>query len=346
MPLTHSDQIVIGHGSGGRLTYDLIEKVFKAHFKNPFLEQGDDGVLLPPIDSDVEVVLSTDSHVVSPIFFPGGDIGKLAVCGTVNDVSVMGAKPLYLTAGFILEEGLQVEVLEYLVSSMLNAAKEAGVSIVAGDTKVVEKGKGDGIFINTTGLGIRPRSYRLGGSQVKAGDQIILSGSIGDHGVAILQARGELGFISSIRSDVAPLNHLIDLALEAGIGENGNAIHAMRDPTRGGIATTLNEIARQSNLGIEVEESAIPIHETVFSVCEMLGFDPLYMANEGKCLIFVEPQAADRVLEAVRSHKYGMEAVIIGKVVSEHPSKVLLRTTMGSTRLLDMLSGEMLPRIC
>lgn len=346
LPLTHSDQIVLGHGSGGRLTHDLIERVFTAHFSNPFLDQGDDGVGLSIVDPEFEIVVSTDSHVISPIFFPGGDIGKLAVCGTVNDLSVMGAKPLYLTAGFILEEGLQVDVLEYIVKSMAETAKNAAVAIVAGDTKVVERGKGDGIFINTSGIGVRPKLLRISGRNVKVGDQVILSGPIGEHGVAVLQARGELGFTSEIRSDVAPLNDLIAKALEAGQHIEGNAIHAMRDPTRGGLAITLNEIANQSNVGIVINEAAIPIHETVSSVCEMLGFDPLYVANEGKCLFFVDPNYAADVLAAIRSHEYGSQAQVIGEVVAQHPQKVLLRTIMGSTRLLDMLSGEMLPRIC
>ncbi len=346
LPLSHSDQIVIGHGSGGRLTHDLIEKVFASQLKNPFLDQRDDGVVLAGIDPQYEIVVSTDSHVISPIFFPGGDIGKLAVCGTVNDLSVMGATPLYLTAGFILEEGLQVEVLEYIVNSMARSAAESAVMIVAGDTKVVERGKGDGIFINTTGIGIRKKNLEISGRNARVGDVIILSGPIGDHGVAVLQARGELGFISEIQSDVAPLNHLIAAALKAGQKETGNAIHAMRDPTRGGLATTLNEIARQSNVGIWLDEAAIPIRESVFSVCEMLGFDPLYVANEGKCLFFVDPEYAQEVLAAIRSIDYGMQATVIGKVVSDHPQKVLLKTAMGSTRLVDMLSGEMLPRIC
>ncbi len=346
LPLTHSDQIVLGHGSGGRLTHDLIERVFAAHFSNPFLNRGDDGVGLTIADPEVEIVVSTDSHVISPIFFPGGDIGRLAVCGTVNDLSVMGAKPLYLTAGFILEEGLQIEVLEYIVQSMASAAAEAGVVIVAGDTKVVERGKGDGIFINTSGIGVRPKSWQLSGRNVKVGDQILLSGPIGEHGIAVLQARGELGFTSEIRSDVAPLNAMIAKALKAAEHPGGNAIHAMRDPTRGGLATTLNEIARQSNLGMVIHEATIPIHETVSAVCEMLGFDPLYVANEGKCVFFVDEQYASVVLEAIRSTDNGSQAVVIGELVAEHPQKVLLRTSMGSTRLLDMLSGEMLPRIC
>ncbi|MCS6908407.1 MAG: hydrogenase expression/formation protein HypE [Anaerolineales bacterium] len=346
VPLSHSEQIVIGHGSGGRLTHNLIEEVFAAQFKNPFLEQRDDGAVLPEVDSEFEIVLSTDSHVISPIFFPGGDIGRLAICGTVNDISVMGAKPLYLSAGFILEEGLQVEVLKHVVSSMVEAAEEAGVQVVAGDTKVVEKGKGDGIFINTTGIGIRHKSLQIGGCRVQVGDQVILSGTIGEHGVAVLLARGELGLTADLRSDVAPLNQLIAVALEAGRQEKGNAIHAMRDPTRGGIATALIEIARQSNVGIQIDETAIPIREAVLSVCEMLGFDPLYMANEGKCLFFVDPSKAGDILKAIRSHPYGVEAAIIGEVIPQPARKVLLRTSMGSTRLLEMLSGEMLPRIC
>ncbi|RCK76062.1 MAG: [NiFe] hydrogenase metallocenter assembly protein HypE [Anaerolineae bacterium] len=346
LPLTHSEQIVIGHGSGGRLTYDLIQSVFATHLTNPLLEQGDDGVALPPIDPEFEIVVSTDSHVISPIFFPGGDIGKLAVCGTVNDLAVMGAKPLYLTAGFILEEGLPVDVLEFIVSSMAKSAEEAGVAIVAGDTKVVERGKGDGIFINTSGVGIRPRSLHISGRNAKVGDRIILSGPLGEHGVAVLQARGDLGFLSDLQSDVAPLNHLIAGALEAGMQDRGNAIHTMRDPTRGGLATTLNEIARQSNVGIVINEAEIPIQETVISVCEMLGFDPLYMANEGKCVFIVDPEGTDRVLKAIRADKYGSKARVIGEVVSDHPQKVLLKTMIGSTRLVDMLSGELLPRIC
>lgn len=346
LALTHSEQIVIGHGSGGRLTHELIQRVFATNFTNPLLDQGDDGSALPAITPQSEIVVSTDSHVISPIFFPGGDIGKLAVCGTVNDVAVMGAKPLYLTAGFILEEGLHVEVLEYIVSSMAKAAEEAGVVIVAGDTKVVERGKGDGIFINTSGIGVRPRDLQISGRNAKVGDQIILSGPLGEHGVAVLQARGDLGFVSDLQSDVAPLNHLIAEALEAGTQSQGNAIHAMRDPTRGGLATTLNEIARQSNVGIILDEAVIPIEETVQSVCEMLGFDPLYMANEGKCVFFVDPTVTDRVLEAIRASKYGTQATVIGQVVAQHPRKVLLKTNMGSTRLVDMLSGELLPRIC
>ncbi|PWH19451.1 MAG: hydrogenase expression/formation protein HypE [Anaerolineae bacterium] len=347
IPLSHSEQIIIGHGSGGRLTHELIQRIFKTHFANPLLEQGDDGVVLPVMNPDhFEIVVSTDSHVVSPIFFPGGDIGKLAVCGTVNDVAVMGAKPLYLTAAFILEEGLQVEVLEYIVSSMAKTAREAGVSIVAGDTKVVERGKGDGIFIITSGVGIRPKSLQVSGRNAQIGDRIILSGALGEHGVAVLQARGNLGFTSDIQSDVAPLNHLIASALEAGKGSQQNAIHTMRDVTRGGLATTLNEIAAQSNVGVLIEEAAIPVNETVNSVCEMLGFDPLYMANEGKCLFFVDPKRVDQVLEAIRAHEYGRQAAVIGEVVADPIQKVLLKTIMGSTRLVDMLSGEMLPRIC
>jgi len=229
---------------------------------------------------------------------------------------------------------------------MAKAAEEAGVAIVAGDTKVVERGKGDGIFINTSGIGVRPRSRQISGRNAKVGDQIILSGPLGEHGVAVLQARGDLGFLSDLQSDVAPLNHLIAEALRAGVQGQGNAIHAMRDPTRGGLATTLNEIARQSNVGIIIHEAAIPIQETVTSVCEMLGFDPLYMANEGRCVFVVDPTSTDRVLKAIQANKYGAQAAVIGQVVAEHPQKVLLKTTMGSTRLVDMLSGELLPRIC
>lgn len=346
LPLPHQDQIVLGHGSGGRLTHDLIRSIFQPRLSNSFLEDGNDGAVLPPTGSDDEIVVSVDSHVVSPLFFPGGDIGRLSISGTVNDIAVMGAIPKYITAGFILEEGFQIETLVKIIDSMATTAHEAGVCIVAGDTKVVEKGKCDGLYITTSGVGIRRKSLKIGGQFVKAGDDIILSGSIGDHGMAVLQARGELGFESQITSDVAPLNGMIQAALNAAQDGYGNAIHAMRDPTRGGVATTLNEIAQQSRTGILIYEKTIMVSETVQSICEMLGFDPLYVANEGKCLFFVESQKSQTVLEALRKHEYGRNAAIIGKVVEDNPGKVLLKTILGSTHLLDMLSGEMLPRIC
>lgn len=346
LPLPHQDQIVLGHGSGGKMTHDLIRSIFQVRLSNSYLEGGNDGAVLPSAGQDNEIVVSVDSHVVTPLFFPGGDIGRLSISGTVNDIAVMGAIPKYITAGFILEEGFQIETLAKIVDSMAATAQEAKVSIVAGDTKVVEKGKCDGLYITTSGVGIRRKDLMIGGQFVKPGDDIILSGSIGDHGMAVLQARGELGFESQITSDVAPLNGMIQMALNAAQDENGNAIHAMRDPTRGGVATTLNEIAQQSRSGILIYEKSIPISETVQSICEMLGFDPLYVANEGKCLFFVEPQKSQAVLEALQKHDYGKNAAIIGKVLAENPGKVLLKTILGSTHLLDMLSGEMLPRIC
>ncbi len=339
VPLSHNEQIVMGHGSGGRMSHDLIRKTFLTAFDNAILRTGDDAAPLE-LDSST-LAISTDSHVVWPLFFPGGDIGKLAVCGTVNDVAMLGARPLYLTAGFILEEGLSIETLQRVVNSMKAAAAEAGVQIVAGDTKVVEKGKADGLYITTTGVGVRRAGVRIGGANARPGDAVILSGAIGDHGIAVLGARGELGFTSDIQSDVAPLNHLIEVMLEASPN-----IHVLRDPTRGGLATTLNEIAAQSNGCITLNEQAIPIHAAVSAACEMLGFDPLYVANEGKLVAMVAPEDAERVLAAMRKTRYGEEAAIIGEVSAEPRTRVLMKTAIGATRVVDMLAGEMLPRIC
>jgi len=296
--------------------------------------------MLQPV-AGMQLSISTDAHVVMPLFFPGGDIGKLAVCGTVNDVAMLGAKPLYLTAGFILEEGLPMSTLQQVIASMQAAAQEAGVQIVAGDTKVVQKGKADGLYITTAGVGLIPNGTNISGAQAKPGDAIILSGSLGDHGIAVLGARGELGFESTIQSDVAPLNHLIKIMMDA-----SQNIHVLRDPTRGGLATTLNEIATQSNMGISLDEKTIPVHPEVASACEMLGFDPLYIANEGKLVAFVAREDADAVLQAMKSTRYGEDAVIIGEVTAEPKGRVLLKTAIGSTRVVDMLAGEMLPRIC
>ena len=340
IPLTHSDRIVMGHGSGGKMAHELIKRVFQPYFENPSLNTGDDAAILP-VSTGSRLAISTDSHVVWPLFFPGGDIGRLAVCGTVNDVAVMGAQPLFLTAGFILEEGLEVEVLHQVLASMQTAAEEAGVKIVAGDTKVVQKGKADGVYINTTGVGQIPPETNIHGANAQPGDSVIISGSIGDHGIAVLQARGELGFSSEIKSDVSPLNKMIAELLQSGL-----RVHVMRDPTRGGLATTLNEIARQSQVGIHLEEKAIPIHKEVASACEMLGFDPLYIANEGKVICIVAPEDADLVLECLHNHPYGREAARIGEVRESPPGRVLVRTAIGSQRIVDMLSGEILPRIC
>ncbi len=345
LPLPHHEQIVIGHGSGGKMTHDLVRTVFQGRLNNSFLD-GNDGAVLPIQDPDHEIVVSVDAHVVSPLFFPGGDIGRLAISGTVNDIAVMGAIPKHIMAGFILEEGFRIETLIKIIDTMSATAQEAQVLVVAGDTKVVEKGKCDGIYITTSGVGVRKKELLIGGQYVKPGDAIILSGSIGDHGIAVLQARGELGFESQIVSDVAPLNDMIQKALDAGCMEGGNAIHAMRDPTRGGVATTLSEIAQQSHTGILLDEKTIPISESVQSICEMLGFDPLYVANEGKCLFFVDQRKCQNVLGILREDPHGNNAQIIGKVTAENPGMVLLKTILGSTRLLEMLSGELLPRIC
>ncbi len=338
--LPHNEQIVMGHGAGGRMSHQLIQKAFLPAFQNPALQAGDDAALVDP-GLRQQLSISTDSHVVWPLFFPGGDIGRLAVCGTVNDVAMLGAKPLYLTAGFILEEGLQMEILQRVIASMKEAAEEAGVQIVAGDTKVVQRGKADGLYITTAGVGVVRAGVTIGGAQAKEGDVVILSGSIGDHGIAVLGARGELGFQSSLQSDVAPLNHLIEAMLDASPN-----VHVLRDPTRGGLATTLNEIAAQSSLGIVLDEQAIPVHPEVNAACEMLGFDPLYVANEGKLVTMAAREDADSVLKAMQATRYGEGAVIIGEVAAEPRGRVLLKTALGSTRVVDMLAGEMLPRIC
>jgi len=339
-PLAHGEQIVMGHGAGGRMSHQLIRRAFLSAFDNPALRAGDDAARLEAGPGQ-PLAVSTDSHVVFPLFFPGGDIGRLAVCGTVNDVAMLGADPLYLTAGFILEEGLPMETLQRVIVSMQAAAQEAGVQIVAGDTKVVQKGKADGLYITTTGVGVIRPGLTIGGAQAKAGDLVILSGPIGDHGIAVLDARGELGFQASVQSDAAPLNHLVGAMLDA-----SDQIHVLRDPTRGGLATTLNEIAAQSNVGILLREEGIPIRREVAAACEMLGFDPLYVANEGKLVAIVAPEAAEAVLAAMHAARYGEGAVIIGEVTAEPRGRVLLKTGFGSTRIVDMLAGEMLPRIC
>lgn len=340
LPLYHGDRIVIGHGSGGKMTQELIQNLFLPPLGNPVLRAGDDGGVVQA-DGARRLVISTDSHVVWPLFFPGGDIGRLAVCGTVNDVAMMGATPLYLTAGFILEEGLAVELLEKVVASMRTAAEEAGVQIVAGDTKVVESGKADGLYISTSGVGLLAPGVDIRGAGARPGDVVILSGPIGDHGLAVISARGELGLDSQIQSDVAPLNHLTAAMLRA-----SRQIHALRDPTRGGLATALNEVARQSQVGIVLEEGNIPVNPPVQAACEVLGFDPLYVANEGKLVAIVDREEAGAIMEAMHGCRYGEEARIIGEVVAEPPGRVLMRTAYGTTRVVEHLAGELLPRIC
>ena len=339
-PLPHNEQIVMGHGAGGRMSHQLIQKAFLPAFQNPALNAGNDAALVMP-DSHQRLSISTDAHVVSPLFFPGGDIGRLAVCGTVNDVAMLGARPLYLTAGFILEEGLSMDVLQRVIESMREAAAEAGVQVVAGDTKVVQKGKADGLYITTAGVGVVREGVNVSGANARAGDAVILSGTIGDHGIAVLGARGDLGFQSSLQSDTAPLNHLVEAMLEA-----SPHIHVLRDPTRGGLATTLNEIATQSVVGILLDENTLPIRPEVGAACEMLGFDPLYIANEGKLVCILPREDAGRVLDVMKKTRHGEEAVIIGEVAEEPRNRVLLKTAIGSTRVVDMLAGEMLPSIC
>ena len=340
VPLPHNDQIVMGHGSGGRMTQDLIRKVFQPFFSNPALDANNDFAIVGEKNTN-RIAISTDAHIVSPIFFPGGDIGRLAICGTVNDVAMSGADPVAITASFIIEEGFPTADLARIANSMAIAAKEANVFIAAGDTKVVEKGRADGVFISTTGIGFIPQGINIGGGNAMAGDAVIISGSMGDHGMAVLAARGDLGFEMQIDSDVAPLNSMIHQMVNA-IKE----IHVLRDPTRGGLATTLNEIASQSGVNITINETSIPIKPSVSSACELLGFDPLYVANEGKMIVIVPENYAQKTLEILHGFDYGKEATLIGSVNLEPKSRVLLRTQIGSNRILDVMAGEMLPRIC
>lgn len=341
-----NERILLGHGSGGTLGHELVRDLFLHYFQDPSLARLEDASDIFLADEDGrllgQVVLTTDSYVVKPPFFPGGDIGRLAVCGTVNDLAMRGARPLYLTAGFILEEGLLLSDLERAVRSMAEAAHEAGVRIVAGDTKVVERGGADGLFINTAGVGLVPPGVSIRASAARPGDVILVSGAVGDHGLTIMTQREGLAFESTLESDCAPLNGLV----EALIAAVGPALHTLRDPTRGGLATTLCEIAEQSRVGMVVDELAIPIHEAVRTASDLLGLDPLYVANEGKLVAVVEGSRAEAALEALRAHPLGREAALIGRVVSEHAGTVALRTLLGTHRVLDMLAGEQLPRIC
>jgi len=331
-------KITLAYGSGGRLTHQLIKDVFLKHLNNEILSQMNDSAVF---ELDGRLAFTTDSYVVNPIFFPGGDIGKLAVNGTVNDLAMMGAEPLYISLSVIIEEGLSLEELERIVISIKEAVGEAGVRIITGDTKVVEKGKADKIFINTSGLGIIPRGIEIRGDNAKPGELVIVNGTIGDHGIAILSARNQLSFSADVKSDTAPLNKLVKIMVDS-VPE----VSVLRDPTRGGLATTLNEIAQASSVGIEIYESEIPIRDSVKSTCELLGLDPLYMANEGKLVAIVPEDKAESLLYVMRSSPYGKDARIIGKVTREHPGKVILITKLGSKRILDMLSGDPLPRIC
>lgn len=338
VPIRPTDTVILGHGSGGTLSRDLLNRLFLPELGKAAPRALDDSAVVT-IDGQ-RYALTTDSHVVSPLFFPGGDIGRLAICGTVNDLAMIGATPVALTCGFMIEEGLSFDILQRVVASMKEAAQEAGVYIAAGDTKVVQKGGVDQIFINTSGIGKIPDGINISGANAKEGDVIMVSGTIGDHGIAVLSAREGLGFETTLESDVAPLNHLVREMISAG------EIHVLRDPTRGGLATSLVEISEQSNVTIELNEQALPYKLAVKAACEMLGFDPLYVANEGKLAAFVKADDAQNVLDVMKKTKYGENAVVIGKVIGSGKSQVRLKTAIGGTRLVDMLPGEMLPRIC
>ena len=338
-------RIDMGHGAGGKAAAQLIEELFLAAFDNAFLRQGDDGAVLglPGFDpAQGRLVMATDGHVISPLFFPGGDIGCLSVHGTVNDVAMTGAQPLYLSASFIIEEGFPLADLQRIVQSMAAAAREAGVPVVTGDTKVVEQGKGDGVFISTTGVGVLAPGVHISGRHARPGDVVLLSGSIGDHGVAVLSKRESLAFETTIESDTAALHTLVAAMLAAAPG----GVRVLRDPTRGGLATTLNEVARQSGVGMVLQEAAIPVKPQVDAACELLGLDPLYVANEGKLIAVVAPEAADAVLAAMRAHPLGLDAVRIGEVTADPHHFVQMVTRFGGRRVVDWLSGEQLPRIC
>jgi hydrogenase expression/formation protein HypE len=340
IPISDYPTVLLAHGGGGRLTQMLIERMFLPAFDNPTLEVLHDGAILNV--NGARLAFSTDSFVISPLFFPGGDIGSLAVHGTVNDLAMCGARPLSLSAGFILEEGLPMDDLWRIVQSMQQAMQATGASLVTGDTKVVDRGKGDGMFINTTGIGLIPEGVNVSPRRARPGDVVIVSGVIAVHGIAIMSVREGLEFETTLESDSAPLHELVARVLEVG----GEQVHVLRDPTRGGLASALNEIAAQAQAGIRLEEARIPIWEEVRGACEILGLDPLYVANEGKCLVIVAREAAEKVLAAMREHPLGQEAAIIGEVVEAHPGKVFMRSRIGGTRVVDMLSGEQLPRIC
>jgi hydrogenase expression/formation protein HypE len=331
-------KVQLGHGSGGRLSRELVEQVFLKSFSNP---------ALAPLEDSAEVRLggvtlafTTDSYVVTPVEFPGADIGRVAVCGTVNDLAVKGARPAALSAGFILEEGFPMDLLAKISASMRRAAREAGVNIVTGDTKVVEKGKADGVFINTAGIGLIPAGRRLTSAAVKHGDVIIVSGCLADHGVAVMNARNRLGLEGGIKSDAAPLNHMIERALRV------PGVRAMRDITRGGLATVLNEVSGACGLSALVEETALPVAPATANACALLGLDPMYVANEGKIALFAAPEAAPKVLKALRGDKYGRKAALVGRMAKDGKPQVRLNTAIGGSRVMLMLEGEQLPRIC
>jgi len=333
-----SHKILLAHGSGGKLAHDLVEKGFLPAFRNPLLARLDDSAVF---EFKGRLAFTTDSYVVNPIFFPGGDIGKLAVCGTVNDLAMVGAMPLYLSLSFIIEEGLPQSDLEKVVDSARRAADEAGIEIITGDTKVVDRGSADKLFINTAGIGMVAEGVDISGWNAKPGDQVLLSGTIGDHGIAVLSQREGLTFSTELESDCAPLNNLVAEMLRA-----SSQVHCLRDPTRGGLATSLNELARQSKVSMRIVEDKVPVREEVFAACEMLGFDPLYVANEGKLVAIVAAADAEQLLDVMQRNRYGRDAAIIGEVREEHPGRVVLKTKLGASRIIDMLVGDLLPRIC
>lgn len=341
-PLPAKDQVLLGHGSGGKLSAELIRDIFLPAFGNPILARLDDQAIVNV--NGQRLAFTTDSFVVKPLIFPGGDIGSLAVHGTVNDLAMGGAQPLFLSAAFIIEEGLSMDILRQVVASLHQAAVAAGVEVVTGDTKVVEKGSGDGLFINTTGLGLVPEGVALSANQARPGDRILLSGPLGEHGIAILAKREGLEFECPVESDSAALHTLVASMLAARTGSQ--AIRCLRDPTRGGLSSALNEIAAQSRVGMEIDERAIPVREEVKGACELLGLDPLYVANEGKLIAIVEPGAAGPILSAMRHHPLGRQSRIIGTVNDASPGLVTMRTVFGTTRIVDMLAGDQLPRIC
>jgi hydrogenase expression/formation protein HypE len=339
IPINDYPHILLAHGGGGRLSQQLVAKMFAAQFHNELLEPLHDGAVFEV--GQGRLAFSTDSYVVTPRFFPGGNIGELAVYGTVNDLAMCGARPLYLSAGFIIEEGFSMDELWRIVVSMREAADRADVRIVTGDTKVVEHGKGDGLFINTAGVGSVAEGVSIAPAHARAGDCVLLSGTIAEHGIAILSVREGLAFETEIRSDCAPLNQLVQSMLDVCSG-----IHVLRDPTRGGVASALNEIATGARLGIEIDETLIPVRDDVRGACELLGLDPLYIANEGKLLAIVPAGDAERILAAMRAHDAARDARIIGHVTADHPGAVVMRSSIGGRRFVDMLSGEQLPRIC
>ncbi len=340
VPFSRYDRVQLGHGSGGKMSAALLKERFLPHFSNPALAKLTDAAIVEVAAGRLAV--STDTFVVRPLEFPGGNIGSLAVHGTLNDIAMMGARPRYMSAGFVLEEGLELEVLDRIIAAMARAAEEAGVPIVAGDTKVVERGKADGVFINTTGIGELDPGFAPAPDLARAGDAVIVSGPIGRHGIAVMAVREGLEFEVEIESDAATLSPLVELLRE----QVGNAVHVLRDPTRGGVASALNEIAESAGVGVELVEDAMPIPGPVRAVCEILGFDPLYVANEGILIAMVEGGSEQDAVAALRAHPLGEEATVVGRVVEAHPGLVAMRTGIGGTRVVDMLPGEQLPRIC